>query len=166
MRRLGSRQQQIVRTRLRIIRAWEHACEAARGRGVTRRQLAGSFVRQWRRRGVRISFRTIQLWQSEYRAAGLLGLVDRRWLAGLAARHRRQLNIAPFLAELARRYTGPGLLSFGLCYALATEWAAEHAAPVATRREARRYLKLYVLPRLTTEPDLARRPRKGRSTDI
>jgi hypothetical protein len=164
--RLTDRQRRTVFARLRIVEQWERAASGARERGTTRRRLAGPFVRRVRRRGVPLSFRTLQLWQSEYRAAGLLGLVDQRWLGGLRRRAERQRQLWPFFGELTRRYTGPGLLSVAMCHDLATQWAEQHGCHAATRRESWCYLRANILPRLTTEPGAVRRPDKGRSNDI
>lgn len=158
--RLTDRQRRALFARLRIVEAWERQSSDARARGTTKRQLAGPFVRRLRRRGAHVCLRTLQIWRREYLAVGLIGLVDQRWISGVRHRFERHLKIAPFLRELTRRYTGPGLLSVNTCHSLTTEWADNNGHASATLRESWRFLKLNILPKLTKEPGTVLRPRK------
>jgi hypothetical protein len=164
--RLTEKQRRALLKTRDVVLAFEQALREGRELGMTRDVVIPRLIRRLASRRIHVSRRTLDRWRREFRSSGLVGLIDQRWLHGMRQRGERAAQLAPFFAELARRYTGRGLLSARMCHDLASEWAARQGLPAATLRESWRFIKTNVLPRLTRERGMVRRPRDGSSNDI
>jgi hypothetical protein len=143
---------------------WRRLVLAGADRGILEIEVTRRFVEEQRAAGwAKLSRSTLQVWARAYRADGLLGLVDRRWLSRSERRRPGGKSISPFLGEVRRRYLANVKLGIPMAHYFAMEKAEQMGWATCTLRVAERFIRRCVLPTITREKgiDAGATPEKG-----
>jgi hypothetical protein len=128
-----------------VRREWLAACAEGVKRGWTARVATSAYLAKLEAdRGLRLSRRTLQLWQKAYNLSGVAGLVSQHWLGGAAADGGAGGTDGgesdPFLADVKRFYLTPRRRTKQTAWEMACLKASEAGRPSRSYRATCRHL--------------------------
>lgn len=146
LRRLSGAQRRALCVRYQVVREMSQAWCEAYERKMPWMQALEQLRQSLASRGIVVCRQTLYGWQRAWRADGIRGLVDRRWLRG-----QPKPRASKFLALVKHLYLEPDMRSPAECHLLAKKEAENRGWEVCTLRESRRFIKEHVLPLITRE---------------